>query len=163
MNDRMVVAVPVSPDGPAMRRRRGQPPPPRRPRLDAYRLAKFAGRIFNERSEPEWREVAREDWRAFVERRFKLTDPERDALAAIDQEVVAQIAETVRELIRTGGELEATLPEGRKGGELVFSRARTSARARGARGSARRSRAAPVPVLRCTFDANCRNWKCRAA
>jgi hypothetical protein len=135
-----------------MRRRRGELPPPRRPGLNAYRLAKFAGRIFNERSEPEWREVAREDWRAFIDRRFKLTDAERDALAAIDEEVVAQIAETVRELIRSGGELEVTLPEGRKGGELVFSR--------GA-GTARR-RAASAVVLRCSFDANCRNWKCRA-
>lgn len=166
MTDRMILAIPVSPDGPAMRRRRGELPPPRRPRLNAYRLDKFAGRIFNDRSEPEWRELAAEDWRAFLNQRFVLTDAERDALAAIDEETAAQIAETVRELVKTGGELAAALPEGRrKRGEIIFSRVDPSSRSGRSKGAARKPSGAgsriTVPILKCSFDANCRNWKCR--
>jgi hypothetical protein len=164
MTDRMIVTIPASPDGPAMRRRRGELPPPRRPRLDAHRLEKFAGRLFNERSEPEWRQLAAEDWRAFLERRFVLTDAERDALAAIDDGTVAQIAETVRELVKAGGELAAALPEGRgERGEIVFSRADGRGRSGRSKPATRRpsGRSISIPILKCSFDANCRNWKCR--
>src|SRR6185436_8733013 len=93
------VFVPVSPGGPNMRRRRGELPPPRQPRLNAFRVAKFAHRLFNEKAEEEWRNLAAADWRAFVNRRFKLTDDQRGALAAMDEAVVARIAEAVRQLL----------------------------------------------------------------
>jgi len=128
-------------------------------------LAKFADRVFNDRSESDLRDLAAEDWRAFLDRRFLLTDAERAALAAVDGEVAAHIAETVRELIKSGGALEVTLPEARKGGEVVFSRVDSYSRARKSKGGARqasvRARRITVTILKCSFDANCRNWKCR--
>ena len=147
MSNTMGVFVPVSPDGPAMRRRRGELPPPRQPRLNEFRVAKFAHRLFNEKAEEEWRNLAAADWRAFVNRRFKLTDDQRGALAAMDEAVVARIAEAVRQLLESGGEASIVLPEGRNGGQLVFE------------ATGRKKR----PVLECSFDANCRNWKCEGA
>jgi hypothetical protein len=145
-----------------MRRWRGEFPPPRRPRLNGYRLAKFADRIFNDPSEAEWRELAGGDWRSFVHRRFVLTDGQREALDAVDDDSVARIAETVRQLIKNGGQLQVTLPEAGKGGEIVFSRIDEdrNQKAAGAQ-EASQARRITIPVMKCSFDANCRNWKCR--
>jgi len=163
MTDPILLVIPASAEGPAMRRRRGELPPPRRPRLNSYRLSKFANRLFNDKSETEWRDLIAEDWRQFMERRFRLSDAERAALAALDEETVESIANAARELLETGGELQATLPEGKRAGQLVFA---GPAKGRKVTAAAAAAPGGPttgftIPIIKCTFDANCRHWKCR--
>lgn len=161
MTDGLVVTIPVSPDGPAMRRRRGQLPPPRRPRLSAYRLAKFADRTFNDRSEQEARDLATADWRGFLEQRFSLSDAEQRALRELPPEVVDEIANAVRALTKSGGAIAVALPEGRKGGEITFFGPEASPRRRAAARPSGDSSRYTIPIVKCSFDANCRNWRCR--
>ena len=145
-----------------MRRRRGELPPPRRPRLNSYRLSKFANRIFNDKSETEWRDLIAEDWRQFMERRFSLSDAERAALAALDEETVESIANAARQLLESGGEVQATLPEGKRPGQLVLGAAKgRKMAAAAAPGGGGPTSGLTIPIIKCTFDANCRNWKCR--
>ena len=145
---------------PSERRRRGTPAPPRRPRVTSYRLSKFAGRVFNETTESEWRELAAKDWREFMRKRFRLSDAQREAIESIDEEASSSIAATVQELIKTGGAMDIVLPEGRKGGEVTFSGPDGGKGGGGTRALAR-GRSFSIKILKCTFDANCRNWKCR--
>jgi hypothetical protein len=152
MSDGMISIVPVSPDGPAMRRRQGKPPPTRRPRLDAYRLGKFARRVFNDPSLAAPRAMVVEDWRAYVRHQFRLSAAQDAALAAVDREVAAAIARTVRRLVEGGGELSATFPHEGQGGQVVFT-GYGDGKTRGDRPKA--------TALTCTFDAECRNWTAR--
>lgn len=159
----IVIALTPSPDGPTLRRRRGELPPARRPRVNAYRLAKFAQRVFNDRHETEWRDLADNDWRDFMVRRFTLSDAERATLDQLDPAIVEHIASAVRALITSGGALEATLPEGKSGGRLVFLGPKAAARTKAAAGSRKpRELRFTIPIMDCSFDANCRNWRCRA-
>jgi len=135
------------------RRRRREPPPPRRPSLNTFRLVKFARRLFNERGEPHWRELGAHDWRAFVLQRFRLTLAQKETLATLPDDVVTEIAGAVRRLVEGGGLLEAQLPDDRKSGRLQFSESRLVGDLPDAR--------MMVPILDCTFDADCRNWRCR--
>ena len=164
MTDPIVVVIPASPDGPAMRRRRGELPPPRQPRLNSYRLAKFANRLFNDKSEAEWRELLAGDWRQFMQRRFRLSDEQHAALSALDADTVASIADAARQLLESGGEVQATLPDGKRGGQLVLAEAgkerKRAATAAAAPGGGTTT-GFTIPIIKCTFDANCRNWKCR--
>ncbi len=174
-----IVTIPVGDDGPAMRRRRKEPPPPRRPRIDEYRLAKFADRLFNERSrdereqDRELRDLAERDWRTYIDARFRLSEAERETLASLPDEVVDHIADAVHTAMSRGGALSVRLPRGKEGGEIViFGPApgeRASKRTKKASVTARTagSSTSPgsagfkIPILKCTFDANCRNWRCR--
>lgn len=159
----MYIVNALSPDGPAMRRRRGDLPPPRRPRVNAYRLAKFAHRVFNDREAGEWRDMATRDWRDFMERRFTLSEAERATLASLDDAIVEHIAQAVRQLAASGGALHITLPEGKSGGRVAFlGPTTTSKRRTTARKSGSQDLRFTVPIVDCSFDAHCRNWRCRA-
>jgi hypothetical protein len=152
MSDPVVLTLTPAPGGPTLRRARGEPPPMRRPRLDAYRLAKFAWYVLNDPALTEPRTRLVDDWRAYVRWQFRLTPAQDAALQAVGPEAAAAIARTVRRLVETGGELAARLPGDGSGGELVFT-AYGDAKARGAK--------AKSTALTCTFDANCRNWSVR--
>ena len=169
MNRPIVVTLPASPDGPAARRRRGDLPPPRQPRVNAFRLQKFAGRVFNEPDETEWRELASKDWREFLNRRFALTDTEKATLDTLDAESTSLIAKGIQQLIKSGGALTIALPEHGKSGELTLLgpgadsqlRSKKKAVAPSASGRAGASTNFNIPIVHCSFDANCRNWRCK--
>jgi len=170
MNRAIIVTLPAAPHGPAARRRRGELPPPRRPRVNEYRLQKFSGRVFNEPDQTEWRDLAAKDWREFLDRRFTLSEAQKATLDALDEESTAIIAKGVQQLIQTGGALEITLPEGGKPGKLTLlgpaaqdkprSKAKAVARTTGS-GGAGTSTSFTIPIVHCSFDANCRHWRCR--
>lgn len=95
------------------------------------------------------------DWRAFVASEFSLSKTQMDNLRSIPATEVNKVQRALREAVERGGEFSLTLgSEGaRKGaaGQLTVMGG----------GAAATARRFTIPLVKCTFDANCRNWKCK--
>lgn len=135
--------------------------PTGRPPLTADALNAAADVVFSGSPEAEAhaRQVER-DWRAYVLASFRLKSRQKESLDAIPPEVVEDIQRALRQALESGGgSARIRLVSGSKRadarGELVVSAAKRSRQGGG--GSAARLK---VPILRCTFDADCRDWDC---
>ena len=127
-----------------------------KPALTANRVNQLIRPLLGQKRE---RSAARlsKDWRAFIAGEFSLSKTQLDNLRSIPPAEVDKVQQALRETIEGGGEFSLTLgsDSARKGatGELIIMRGPASASA-----SARRF---TIPLVKCTFDANCRNWKCK--
>ena len=95
------------------------------------------------------------DWRAFIASELSLSKTQTDNLQNIPPEEAEKVQRALREAIKHGGEFSLSLgsESARKGaaGELTI---------RGA-AAGKTARSFTIPLVKCTFDANCRNWKCK--
>jgi hypothetical protein len=96
------------------------------------------------------------DWRAFIASELSLSKAQTDNLQNIPAEEVEKVQRALREAIKHGGEFSLSLgsESARKGaaGELTI---------KGAAAAGKTARSFTIPLVKCTFDANCRNWKCK--
>ena len=97
------------------------------------------------------------DWRAFIASELSLSKTQTDNLQNIPAEEVEKVQRAFREAIKHGGEFSLSLgsESARKGaaGELTIKGAAAAA--------GKTARSFTIPLVKCTFDANCRNWKCK--
>lgn len=95
------------------------------------------------------------DWRAFITSELSLSKTRLDNLRSIPAAEVDKVQRALREAIERGGEFSLTLgsESARKGaaGQLIVMRGTAAASVR----------SFTIPLVKCTFDANCRNWKCK--
>lgn len=104
---------------------------------------------------------AKRDWVAFVVDELKLTKVQKENLAKLPRDIVQLLQQSFNEALDGGGDIDL---------DIAFG---SAAKADSERGSAEpsgrlvieksKSEAGPritIPVLHCTFDANCDNWSC---
>jgi hypothetical protein len=95
------------------------------------------------------------DWRAFVASQLSMTKTQLDNLRSIPPTEVDKVQRALREAIERGGDFSLTLgsESSRKGagGQLIVMGG----------GAAATARNFTIPLVKCTFDANCRHWKCK--
>jgi hypothetical protein len=90
------------------------------------------------------------DWRAFIAGELSLSDTQAGNLRNIPANEVAKIQRAFKHVVTHGGEFSVKLGEGKSEGSLIIKMTGTGATARSFK----------IPLLTCTFDANCRNWHC---
>jgi hypothetical protein len=123
-----------------------------------------AGRVFGEVLKPNARDPRarqlKKDWRSFVEGQFRLNETQGSNLRDVPAEEVEKIQRAFNEATNRGGKVVFAMAvpasEGSdgKGGSLTIEG--------GSGGSA--ATVTPrikITLIRCTFDANCRNWECK--
>lgn len=132
-----------------------------KPRLTGASATLLFKTVLN-REQPDSRaKKLKKDWKAFFESEFHLSEMQRTHLQDISAEEGEKIRRGFSEAADKGGDVRLTLASdargrrsaGEPGGSLTISSSAASPSA-----TARRFK---VPLLHCTFDANCRNWKCK--
>ena len=125
-----------------------------KPALTANRVNQLIRPLLGQKSDRRAAKLGK-DWRAFIAGELSLSKTQLDNLRSIPPAEVDKVQQALREAIDGGGEFSLTLGSEsvRKGaaGELVITRGAASASAR----------SFTIPLVKCTFDANCRNWKCK--
>ena len=93
------------------------------------------------------------DWRAFIASEFSLSKTQAANLKNIPAEEVAKVQGGFRDAVKQGGEFRLKLGSeaGSGAGELTIQ----------PKGPTTPSRTIKITIIKCTFDANCRNWHCK--
>ncbi len=98
---------------------------------------------------------AKQDWIAFVLDELRPTQGQKQNLSNLPPEIVNSLQRAINDAIDHGGDVEVAFadPAAKGGiGKLVIEKSEVSD------GPTPRLK---IPILSCTFDANCDNWECR--
>jgi hypothetical protein len=97
---------------------------------------------------------ASKDWRALISSQFALTSTQVANLKAIPAAESARVQGGVTDMMKNGGNFRITLGTDAKAGgngELLVQLV----------GSSTPSKGFKITIIKCNFDANCRNWHCK--
>lgn len=90
------------------------------------------------------------NWRALIAGELSISVIQAENLRSIPADEVAKVQRAFKHVVTHGGEFKAKLGEGKSEGSLIINMTGTGATLRTFK----------ITILTCTFDANCRNWRC---
>ena len=90
------------------------------------------------------------DWRALIATELSISVVQAENLRSIPAEEVAKVQRAFKHVVTHGGEFNVKLGEGQSEGSLIIRMT----------GTGTTQRTFKIPLITCTFDANCRHWHC---
>lgn len=144
--------------GPGLPQEPAHPVPghPHKPGLTGVRVKELARVVLDKRSKDPRRELLRKDWRALVHQEFHLSGTQEENLRKIPTPEVERIQAAIHQAMDKGGEIDLELPSESASGSGSLT-------IRGPSGEPSPMLRFEIPIIKCSFDAYCSNWRCNTA